>query len=91
MTYKQKRKGKILKILAIVFLVLQLFIYLSRFAAGPPNNSDSMVDPAEIAGYYFGLNIFLVISLILFFISWRMQKKNIREQQEELIDSIGKP
>ena len=78
---------KILRIIATIFLVVQIFSYIGVLTA----HSEPLTEPAEIAGYYFGLNTFLLISLILFVIAYRLQKKLKKSTQVDLIDSIGKP
>jgi uncharacterized membrane protein len=76
---------KILRTLAVVFLVLQIFSYLGRIKLA----ARTIADPAEMIGYYLGLNIALIISIILFLVANRLQRKHNRANLQEQINSIG--
>ncbi|MCG7754196.1 hypothetical protein [Flavihumibacter cheonanensis] len=83
---KKTSKIKIFRIVAWVLLVLQLFSYVGNLNQKNKVNAE----PAEMLGYYIGINFFLIISLVLFFIDYRRQRKAKRALLEEQINEIGK-
>ena len=82
---KLQTKIKIQNTLAFVFLAFQCLIYLSNLS----QPAESFHSSAYAAGHYTGLNLFLVISLILFLNVRSLKQKQQKAEQEKKIDSIG--
>jgi len=80
-----KRRLIVYKILAYTFLGLQIISYLAMTAS----KEKIPEDQAERIGYYFGLNIFAIISFIFFISIFRLRKKIKKEEDNTKIDSIG--
>ncbi len=81
------RNVKILKTIAFILLLFQLFSYLGSSSTGNPPPTD----PAGRVGYYFGFNLAIIIAVILFISAASLKKKLKRKEIEDTIDSIGKP
>ena len=83
---KRSRKIVIIKSIATFFLVLQVLSHIGRINKEPYVFEEN----SEIIGYYIGLNIALIISIVLFYIAFRMNRKMISQNLTEKIDAIGK-
>ncbi|MDA3616354.1 hypothetical protein [Polluticaenibacter yanchengensis] len=76
---------RIKQVVAYVLLTLQALSYVSVLAEpGPPFNN-----PAELLGYSFGFNLFLIIAIMLLRNVRKLKKKLKRQEEEQLINSIG--
>lgn len=83
---KRSRKIVIIKSIATFFLVLQVLSHIGRL------NKEPYVfeEISEMIGYYIGLNIALIISIVLYYIAFRMKRKMMYQNLTEKIDAIGK-
>ena len=70
-----KTRRSVFLILGCLFAGCNLFLYIdfaSKHALGPPPESGGSV--SYIFGYYFALNILLLIGLIFLYIAYRADK-----------------
>ena len=81
-----KRKIKILNIIASVFLVFQILAYLGNIN----KKTEEIPDLAGKLAYYFGFNLPLIISVILYWRAYYLKKKLKQKNEIEQIESIGK-
>lgn len=84
-TKKKSIKVTVLNILASVFLTFQLIAYLNLQAVLPAIGKTL----AEKIGFFIGYNLYLVISLSLFYWAYKAKQKNKKNQDLQSIDSIG--
>jgi hypothetical protein len=82
-----KKKIKILNIVAIILFVFQILSYLGNL--NTPKNT--IVEKSELIGYYFGFNLAIVISVVLFIIAYSLKRKLKQNTTNDMIDLIGKP
>jgi hypothetical protein len=82
-----KKKIKILNIVAIILFVFQILSYLGNL--NTPKNT--IVEKSELIGYYFGFNLAIVISVVLFIIAYSQKRKLKQNTTNDMIDLIGKP
>lgn len=75
-----------LRIIAVIFLVLQLISYLGSIIRKEHHVHENI---ASSAGYYIGYNFFLLIAVALFLRAWSLKKRLRREEVARQIDAIG--
>lgn len=80
-----QRKIKTLKVIGTVLLALQIIVYLSSFG----KQSEKPTDTAELFGYYTGFNLLLIIAVILLINAYSLKKRLKKQEQQDLVDSIG--
>ena len=85
-TQKKSIKVIVIRIFASIILTFQLIAYLN-LPAVLPTIGESV---AEKLGFIIGYNLFLFISLGLFYWAWKSKKKNKKIQDLHSIDFIGK-
>jgi hypothetical protein len=82
-----RRRIKILNVTAIVFLIIQLASYLGSIGG----EDEVITNTPELIGYYLGFNLPLLIAIILFIISFFLQKRKLQKMEaKDMIDSIGR-
>ena len=81
------RRIKRLNAVAIILLVLQIFSYLGRITSA----SETFTDKGELIGYYIGFNLPIIISVIIFIITFTQKRKLKQGTESDTIDSIGRP
>ena len=80
------KKIKTLNIIAIVLVVYQILSYLGSL----DNEKRIFKSNAEFYGYYLGVNLPIIISVVLFIIAASLKKKLRQKRENDIIDSIGK-
>lgn len=90
----------ILNVLIILLIFFQLVLYSVAFNGNyhPSEIYKRQLEQrrgGEIAYFfvhYFGLNFYLILAIILFFFSWKIKRKLIKNKLNniDMIDSIGK-
>lgn len=84
-TKKKSIKVTVLNILASAFMTFQLIAYLNLQAVLPALGETL----AEKIGFFIGYNLYLGISLSLFYWAYKAKQKNKKKQDLQSIDSIG--
>jgi len=83
---KIRRKRPIVRIFAWIFLAMQLLAYI-----GNANEATYKRDYfSEVVGHYVGYNLFLIISAILFYRSYKIMQNLKKAIEANRIDVIGK-
>ncbi|WP_294819247.1 hypothetical protein [uncultured Flavobacterium sp.] len=83
---KAKRKAIIYRALAIFFLLLQLSAYM-----GELRNPESLnMSGGLLTGYIIGISLFLYVSLVFFYLSYKARKTARTIVSEEDLEGIGK-
>jgi hypothetical protein len=87
-----------MKIRRIIYLVLGCLLMICNLFAylGTLSNPDGQKtlspeergDPAIMAGWYFGLNLPLIIGLVFFWLAYRVTKKIKKKKEQEMVDSF---
>jgi len=75
-------KIKIIKAAAYIFLLMQIFSYLGSMKSN--SNSYNISSGGGIA-YFIGSNIFLIISIILFYYSYKLKEKMTKDKFDKEI------
>ncbi len=79
------KRIKRLNIIGYVLVGFQALVYFSSLT----RKSESIEDPAELAGYYFGYNLWLMIAIVLFIKARNIRKKLKQLELKDMVDSIG--
>ena len=82
---KANRKAAIYKGLALFFLLMQLTAYFGEIS----DRGSAHIDSSHKIGYFIGISLFLYISLIFFYLNYRIRKKIRTMTSEEDLDGIG--
>ena len=80
------KKIKTLNIIAIGLLVFKVLSYLGSST----NEKNIILSRTELLGNYFGFNLPLIISVVLFIIASTLNKRMKQKRADDMIDSIGK-
>lgn len=84
-SFKMRRTIRIINIIAIALVVFEILAYIGSIG-DPPIEGKGI----NAIAFYIGFNIFLIIALLLFGIAYHLKNKSKRNNQNDLIDSIGK-
>lgn len=79
-----KKARKILNIIVIILLVCQLLGYLGNI-----NNKQLNPKGVNLIAFYIGFNLPLILAAIIFLISLILKSSIVKNDSDNLIDSIG--
>lgn len=80
-----KRARLILNIITILLLLFQILGYIGDNSTTPTDLTGT-----NLAAYYIGYNLPIILAAILFTVSWYLKRKIQKKESQTLIDSIGK-